>query len=95
MLFLASPGTAHLVAQRFLPANGLSKAVRIELPHEFPEAGEAVRQLQVWVGFLNSELARNLALGGADSADALDFADNDEIACMPLTTFCSIQWVVG
>ena len=87
-LLVAVPSSAwhRTVARRFLPPKSLSKAVLIELPEEAPVMGEVVRNMQVWVGLLNSDLVSSLTLGHSEDLEACDFADPDGLVCMPLTS---------
>ena len=71
------------LSRRFLPRNGLSKPVCVEVPGLFPDTDEEA-VLKVWVGFLSEELIPGARYGRSAFEEALGFIDEHEQVVEPL-----------
>ncbi len=71
------------LSRRFLPRNGLSKPVCVEVPGLYPDTDEEA-VLKVWVGFLAEELIPAAQLGISAFGEALAFVDEHEQVVEPL-----------
>ena len=71
------------LSRRFLPRNGLSKPVCVEVPGLFPDTDEEA-VLKVWVGFLSEELIPGARFGRSSFDEALGFVDEHEQVVEPL-----------
>ncbi len=71
------------LSRRFLPRNGLSKPVCVEVPGLFPDTDEEA-VLRVWVGFLSEELIPGARYGRSAFEEALGFIDEHEQVVEPL-----------